>query len=908
MPGEYGEKRDFTKTPEPEMQVRQGDGPLTFVIQKHAATSLHYDLRLELDGALLSWAVPKGPSLNPNEKRLAMMVEDHPLDYASFEGVIPAGNYGAGEVIVWDNGIYTPDEDGRMLFYDRDEAQKEMRKGLDKGKISVFLRGTKLKGSWALVRLKGKEREWLFFKHNDEFADSVRNVLTDDKSVISGLTIDDLKAGKLPAAAPHSSSAVTAASLPGAIASELPTNPVPMAAGTAAGPFSDPEWIFEPKLDGVRALACIRKGSVKLITRNGNDVSRRYPKLVEGLSKQIAEELLLDGEIVALDAKGRPSFHLLQQRMHLDRDTDIRLADSSVPVYFYAFDVLHCDGYDLTGCPLIDRKRFLGKALMPNERVSAVEFFEEHGEAAFDAIKKLGMEGIVAKKRASRYEMGKRSNSWLKIKTQLSEEFVIGGYSEGLGSRAATFGALLLGTVGESGKLTYVGHVGSGFDDQTLEEYREKFAALETTNMPFESKPPLKTPAKWLKPELVAEVKFAEWTPDGHLRAPVFLRLREDLSPENVHKTEIVSTPAAAHLPENLRRMQEKTAEDAAEQIRAGKRDFSIVCEGHEIAITNPDKTLWPETQSRRALTKRDLLVYYAEVSQYLLPHLRDRPLTLSRYPNGIEGGMFYQKHWEHKLPAFVEPVQLFSEHNLGDQEYIACNNLPTLLWLGQLADLELHPWTSRTNPEPDAHDYSIEFTGSQENIDRSVLNYPDYLLFDLDPYIYSGEEATGAEPEFNRAAFDKGREVALWLKEILDSLSLTSFVKTSGKTGLHIYVPILRQYTYDQVRALAATICNFILQKHSDDVTTEWAVVKRTGKIFLDYNQNSRGKTLSSIYSPRALRDATVSFPISWSELPGVLPNQFDILTVPGILNESGDPWKGILKSKNDLRRLIEG
>lgn len=899
----YEEKRDFEKTPEPEMRVEaREEGPLTFVIQKHDATRLHYDLRLELDGVLKSWAVPKGPSYDPKEKRLAMEVEDHPLDYGGFEGVIPEGNYGAGEVIVWDRGIYSPDEDGRLLFYDRAEAQKEMRKGFKKGKISVFLRGSKLTGSWALVKMKGKN-EWLFFKHNDEYANSDKEVLDEEQSVISGLTIEDLKHGKTPEPLQRQESAETDPSkIAGAKKAKIPKNLLPMGASIAESPFSNPDWLFEPKLDGIRALATIQDGSVLLITRKGNDICRQYPGLVDELTRQPLKEAVIDGEIVAFDAENRPSFHQLQQRMNLQRDPDIRVAEKQVPVFFFAFDVLHLNGYDLRGVELEKRKEILHSVLIKTEHVSVLEHFIEHGKAAYKAATDHGFEGIVAKKRNSRYETGKRTAQWLKIKAVASDEFVIGGYTKGQGSRQDTFGSLLLG-VYDDGKLRYVGNVGSGFNDESLQRHLEDFQKLKSAKNPFSSKPPVKD-ITFMQPKLVAEVKYTQYTPDGHLRAPVFLRMREDVDPAQVTGQKPVPTPTDEE-PE-ISSANCDDIGDILDQLEQKKKEFFVECQGHRLKISNADKMLWPATDKHPGLSKRDLLIYFAKVSEYLLPHLRDRPMTLSRYPNGIDGGMFYQKHWEHKLPEFVETVQLYSEHYGEDQEYMLCNNLPSLLWLGQLADLELHPWTSRTNPEGDAENLSTVFTGSEENIDESVLNYPDYLLFDLDPYIYSGKEDKGAEPEFNQKAFDKGREAAFWFKEILDSLKLNSFIKTSGKTGLHIYVPILRQFTYDQTRSAAATLCNFVLREHPKDVTTEWAVIKRTGKIFLDYNQNTRGKTLSSIYSPRALPLATVSVPVTWDELANITPTEFTMQTVPERLKKRGDLWKNILQKKNDLRSII--
>jgi bifunctional non-homologous end joining protein LigD len=838
---------------------------------------LHYDLRLELDGVLKSWAVPKGPSLNPADKRLAMMVEDHPIDYSDFEGIIPEG-YGAGEVIVWDSGVYAPDEEDEARFFDREEAEAEMRRGFEKGKLGVFFMGSKLKGSYALVRMKGKEKEWLFFKHKDGLESETRDILTEDKSVFSGLTIEDLQAGVLPKT--HHEDGRPA---------KLDRKMRPMAASSAAKPFDGDDWIFEPKMDGIRILAFIEKGRVQLFSRNGNDLTKQYPSIVESLAKQPVIDAIIDGEIVAFDDAGKPSFHVLQQRMHLTNDKDIEVAESQVPAVFFAFDLLHKNGLSYMAAPLIERKRLTKQSLLPDHRVLVIDYFETHGKAAFDACVKSGFEGIVAKKRLSRYEPGNRSKNWIKVKDSHSAEFVVGGYTTGMGGRSSTFGALLLG-VPEDGKLRFVGGVGSGFDERLLNELLPKLKAMETDENPFIHVPPLKAPAKWTRPEMVAEVNYHQFTPEGHLRAPTFKAIRFDIAATDVGTTEYVDMGAT----------KTTNVQDALDQIEKAKNDTVIKLERGEFKVTNPDKVLWPKS----GFTKRDLLRYFAQVSPYLVPHLESRPLTLSRYPNGIDKGMFYQKHWEHGLPSFVTKVDLFSNNE--DQEYLVCDNMETLLWLGQLADLELHPWTSRTEPNPDAIGKPTIYTGSEEQIQESILNYPDYMLFDIDPYIYSGKESMGAEPEYNKKAFDKGREIAFKVKELLDSLKLKSFIKTSGKTGLHIYVPILRDFTYTQTRSAGQTISAAVMAAHPKEVTLEWSVDKRTGKIFMDFGQNARGKTLASIYSPRAVEGAPVSMPVSWDKLPDIWPGDFDIKTVPEILKDTGDPWKDILGAKNDLGKIL--
>ncbi|MDP3768580.1 MAG: non-homologous end-joining DNA ligase, partial [Dehalococcoidia bacterium] len=505
-------------------------------------------------------------------------------------------------------------------------------------------------------------------------------------------------------------------------------------------------------------------------------------------------------------------------------------------------------------------------------------------------------------------EAGRRSRNWLKIKATRSDEFVVGGYSEGQGARADTFGALLLGQYDGEGRLVYVGNVGSGFDDRMLAALRKRLDGMKRETRPFADEPPVKAPVTWVRPELVAEVKFAQWTNDRHLRAPVFLRLREDKPAGSVVQEEVAPLPAPKNGHETSRSAGSlaEDVEEVLDQLGSKKESLTVRVQEHKIPLTNLDKGLWPRGGQRKPLTKRDFLVYLARVAPYLLPHLRDRPLTLTRYPNGIEEDHFYQKHWEGQLPDFVETVQLFSSSNEGDQEYLICNNLPTLLWLGQLADLELHTWYSRVSPEPDGHHLSTTFTGTQKNIEASLLNYPDFIVFDLDPYIYSGKEAAGDEPELNRRAFDETCNVASWLKDLLDSLSLSSFLKTSGRTGLHIYVPVLRQLDYTSVRAASEAIGRHLLRQHPSKITMEWTVEKRTGKVFFDHNQNMRGKTLASIYSPRPLPEAPVSTPLRWDELGEVYPTDLTILTVPKRLEEVGDLWAGILEAKHDIEGLL--
>ena len=897
---EYRAKRDFAKTDEPPpAEAPRRSGPLTFVVQKHAARRLHYDFRLEAGGVLKSWPIPNGPSYTHGERRLAMMTEDHPLEYATFEGIIPKGEYGGGEVIVWDCGIYAPEEHGQPCF-DRERAEKLVRRGIEQGKLGVFLQGHKLHGGWTLVHTQDKN--WLFIKKDDSFANPDHDVTLEDRSVLSGLSIDDLKAGRLPQR--QASLLLEPATASGARKAAPPRQLSPMLPSLADRAFSNPNWLFEPKLDGYRVIATVQDHTVRLTSRRGLDCSNEYPWLVDALMRQPYTEAIFDGEIVAVDEHGRPSFQLLQNRMGEPRPL----------LLYYAFDLLYRDGFDLRMVPLEQRKELLRNSLLPTERVRVVETFAEDGIRLFEAVRASGMEGIVAKRRDSRYDSGRRSDAWLKIKATQSEEFVIGGYTVGSGSRANTFGSLIVGYYkDDAAKLTYVGHAGSGFDERTLRSIYDRLQPLRTEECPFEGEVPkfgmwrrpgkAEGPITWVRPDLVAQVKFAEKTSDGILRAPVFLGIREDKAARDVVDVVVLEPPASD--------AAEQPADHAADlveklQNHAGEK-LTVEVDGHQIALGNLNKVFWPAHGHQRALTKRDLIVYFVRVAPYLLPHMQDRPLTLVRFPNGIGGGHFYQKHYEQGLPPFVQTTWLYSDQNKGDGEYLRVNNLATLVWLGQLADIELHTWYSRVDPAGDAEGLPTTFAGSVETMQRSVLNYPDFVVFDLDPYLYSGREARGEEPELHPEGFAATCQVALWLKEMLDSLGLASFVKTTGRTGLHIYVPITRTLDYHATHTVSETLARVLAQQHPREVTIEWAVDKRRGKVFADYNQNVRGKTLASVYSPRVLPWAAVSMPLRWEEVGGgVFPTDFTILTAPERLQTLGDLWSGILEAKQDLAGLL--
>ncbi len=898
----YKKKRDFSRTPEPAPGAAPaGFGALRFVVQKHSARGLHYDFRLELDGVLKSWAVPKGPSLDPAEKRLAVLVEDHPLDYAPFEGVIARGNYGAGEVIVWDAGVYSPDEGGKLSFDNREEAQERMRGEIEAGKLSFTLRGRKLRGSWTLVKTSRSPKDWLLIKHKDRHVDTEQDVLDEEASVQSGLTLADLKAGRLPSAPGALERRLESAGKQAAFPKKLK----PMLARLIEDPFSDPAWLFEPKLDGFRALAFLHEGRCKLKSRNGNDLTDNYPEVVAELEAQPQASLLLDGEMVALDEQARPDFGLMQQTV--GDPGRIERPDRTANVVYYPFDLLYANGVDVKNLPLTERKALLAQAVVPGDRVQPVEYVAQGGVQLYNAASQVGFEGIVAKRGDSRYEPGIRSRSWLKVKRVNEQEFVVGGYTAGSGARASTFGSLLVGYYDDTG-LRLAGKVGTGLDDAMLKQMLDLMRDLEVDDSPFVDDPDVVEEIHWVRPRLVVRVKFAQWTHEDRLRAPVFTGVDPDRDAREVRR-EIPDLPVSVGPAEQEPQPSPKqtdTAEVLA-QLDTDRKDLILEVDGHRVSLTNLDKPFWPAYRGREPITKGDMIRYYARMGPVLIPHLRDRPLTLTRYPNGIEGQSFYQKNWEHRLPEFVETVRLFSSHNDGDVEYVMVNNLPTLIWLAQLADLEMHPWLSRTARDPDAGRLTADFAGSEEALEGSALNYPDFIVFDLDPYIYSGKEKAGDEPELNRRAFAKTVEVARALKEVLDELHLSSFLKTSGKTGLHIYVPVLRQYDFGVARKSCELIGRFLMQQRPREITMEWTVSKRSGKVFLDHNQNVRGKNMASIYSLRPAPNAPVSTPLRWDELDGTYPTDLTIDVVPNRVDRIGDLWSGILDAKHDLRRILD-
>jgi bifunctional non-homologous end joining protein LigD len=594
--------------------------------------------------------------------------------------------------------------------------------------------------------------------------------------------------------------------------------------------------------------------------------------------------MVLDGEIVAFDAAGKPSFNALQNRAQ--------------QVLFYCFDLLEFEGIDLRARPYADRRRYLCQCLLPSPRVQLVHAADD-GVALHAAAMASGLEGVVGKRKDSRYESGKRSGAWLKVKATQSAEFIVGGYTKGKGSRAP-LGAILVG-YREGGKLRYASHVGSGFDDQTLPLVQGKLQGLHRKTCPFAEIPEVNAPAQWVEPRLVAEVKYQNWTEDGRLRAPVFLRLRDDIDPKDVRRSAATKPDSGHHVKSEIG--------EILEQLDNEKAAFNLAVGPHQIRLTHLDRVYWPADPALKqpALTKRDLIRYFAEVSPFILPHLADRPLTMIRMPEGIGGQRFFQKHWTQARPDFVRTITVFSGHKDESHEYLLCDSLPTLLWLAQSGTLEFHVWHSRARVAPDAASKSADYASSLESLEASVLNYPDYVVFDIDPYIYSGKEAPGEEPELNTVAFEKGKEIAFRLRDLLHAMSLEPIVKTSGKTGLHVFVPIRRTIDFAAAREISERVGRHLMRLHPGDITLEWSIPKRTGKIFMDYNMNVRGKTLNVAYSPRGAAGAPVSMPLDWEELAAAHPLDFRITNAAARLANTGDRWRDALSAKQSLEQALE-
>lgn len=914
----YQQKRNFKKTSEPSGNKAQKSliskstnkkgTKLTFVIQKHDASRLHYDFRLEADGRLISWAVPKGPSLSPSQKRLAVHVEDHPLDYASFEGSIPKGEYGGGEVAIWDHGTYFVEG----LEGQTDAAMsKAVLKGVASGKLKIIISGERIQGSYSLVQLRNSEtdKNWLLIKGDDAYAKDDLDVTADAPKparINSAKIISPTKVSAKEVSAKHNASKHNASK-----------QIQPMLASLATEAFSKNGWIYEPKFDGIRAIAYIFEKQVMLLSRNGMNITAKFPTIVQELQK-LKANMIIDGEIVALNDQGVPSFEALQARALLKSKGT---SASGPTIKYYVFDILQIGSDSLLQTPLKDRLLQLKKNVFvkTNKNVLVVEAYKGDGKQAYAIAINEGMEGIVAKALDSTYSQGKRSPNWLKIKNNHSSEFVICGYSAGAGAREGALGALIIAERQKNGTLKYAGKVGTGFNTTLLKSLIKQLNSLKVSKAQVVvAKEYTDKTATWVKPELVAEIKYSEKTKQGLLRAPVFMHLREDIDAKQIGEEGIVAAdkvpaikmtqlaktekPAKPKKSLPLANLDNTTSDGLISELDAAGETLVLSVGDFHVKFSHLNKLLWPKV-GKQTITKRDYVRYLLKVSPYLLNHLHDRPFTLIRMPDGITGQRFFQKHQPAtSTPDFLETVEYYSDHAQSDGEFLLCNNLATLLWCGQMAGLELH--TSHTRVTPDKK--LTGTTGSLKNVKNSFANYPDYLVLDLDPYLYSGKEKEKEEPQLHKKGFEKTCQSALWLKEILDQLKLSAFVKTSGRTGLHIYVPIERNLPYDAVRSCCETLGRHLLAAHPKEITMEWSISKRPGKIFFDHNMNGRGKTLPAPYSLRATAEATASMPISWEEIEKIYPPDFTMLTVPEILNEKGDIWHDILQHRNDLKKKL--
>jgi bifunctional non-homologous end joining protein LigD len=921
---EYRRKRDFNQTPEPSGDPIQRSGSdasaweqlphgSRFCVQKHRATRMHFDTRLEHNGVLLSWAVPRGPSLDPSKKRLAVQTEDHPIDYGEFEGVIPSG-YGAGTVMLWDIGTFE---------WIKESAEDFERSRL-KGDIKFRLHGTKLSGEFALIHIGERGRQyggssdgdknWLLIKKRDDSVVVGFEAIDLDVSVKTGRSLAEIaaEAGGDPREmrrAARVRSSPEAAS-PKAAPLTLREAPPPMLATPMDHPFSRDGWLFELKYDGIRAMVSVAGDLVRITGRRGGDETARYPE-AQGIRAGIhAGQAIVDGELVVLDADGRPSFERMQQRIGVSREPDVRRAAAEHPVTFVAFDLLELEGRDLLSTELRIRKKTLRETVVDSPYILFAEHVERDGKSLFDVARESGIEGIVGKRADSLYRPGIRSPDWVKIKSWLSQSCVIVGYTAGRGRRTNQIGALILAVL-DGNRLVHCGQVGTGFDDKTLRDLRERLRPLEVKTCPLDVTPKTSEPATWVKPELVCEVRFAGWTRDGILRHPAYQTLRQDQRPEDTVREVLLTTdpktgPAKARdttPPPNAdeaapgdrpqrrtRSAQTRTTNErrpggavgssaggegppprqdpdesaALATLRTLKGNAHWEIGGRTLPLTNLDKVLWPAD----GLKKRDMIEYYVRMAPYMLPYLRDRPLSMQVFPDGIDGKSFWRKDKPTHAPEWIES---WTYHGEKTKTYIVVNEVATLAWVANAGVIDLHPWHSRIDAPED----------------------PDWAVFDLDPF----------EP----ATFQDVIDIAKLVKAALDHYGMHGVVKTSGQTGLQIYVPIRRGPDYAAVRHWVEEVGRAIDQAAPGRVSWEWAVAKRTGRIRIDYTQNIINKTLAAPYSLRPAPGAPVSTPLTWDELddPALRPDRWNIATIAQRVAEKRDLFAPALQADQDLPRI---
>ena len=828
----YRAKRHFDVTPEPAPEATlsarkkraEASARGEFVVQKHDATRLHYDVRIEIDGAMMSWAVPKGPSFDPAVKRLAVETEDHPMAYNAFEGRIPDGEYGAGDVLIWDRGTYETVPPGQ---------ERAMR---EKGHFHVRFFGEKLRGGFHFVRTggrrKGDERpaksQWLMFKANDEEANPARDVVTEAPgSVVSGRSAT--RGPRRVGASTSGKSARALLTMMGGV--EQAT----LVKGAAA--IGDPsKYRFEIKYDGYRVLAAKAGDDVRLLSRNGKDWTDAFPTVARAIAKLPVREAVLDGEVCAVAESGASSFHALQR--WLSGDT------GNGELSYAVFDLLWVDGRDLRERTLEERRELLEPLLddagAPLTLSTSIDATEQPLEAILGAVCARGLEGLIAKRKGSRYVVG-RTRDWLKLKCGRRQELAVVGYvplrSKSAAANRSRIGALLLGVAGEGGTLRYAGKVGTGFDDETRKELARALESRHVETPPVEGAPRMKV-ARWSRPGLVAEVSFTEWTADGKIRHPSFLGLREDKAPSDCRREEPATSPASAAAAPKRRRAKTTARRPAIATPHS-------IAKG-SLAISNPDKVLFP----RDGITKRQIVEYFVAVAPYMLPHLAGRPIALQRWPNGIDGQAWFQQRPPEKVPPFVSTI------DVGDRRHLLVDNVETLAWLGNLGALTQHVWAS----------HAPSGTRGKAAILRSLAQ-PDWVIFDLDP----GE-----------GAWADLVAVAHTLHDLLDDLGLPTVVKTSGKRGLHVLVPLAPGATYDAVTSFAGDVAARVAHVHRDVATVERMKAKRGGRLYVDYLQNGEGKTIVAPYTIRASDGAPVSTPLSWDEVTAKLdPRAFTIRTV---------------------------
>jgi bifunctional non-homologous end joining protein LigD len=858
----YRAKRSLERTPEPAGAVAPESGRL-FVVHQHAARRLHFDLRLEMEGVLRSWAVPKGPSYDTAEKRLAVHVEDHPLEYGDFEGLIPKGNYGAGAVIVWDRGRWTPIGDPL--------------EGLSKGKLLFELHGYKLHGTWTLVKIKKSEKDWLLIKERDAYATAEPEELP-AQSVLSGLTVEDLGEGR------NQGDAIRAELIRlGAIRRPVEVKSVKvMLAETAEKPFSRKNWLFEPKLDGYRVLAAREKGDPHLLTRNGKDCRGSFPEVVRAVTALPFERLVLDGEVVALDEQGRPSFQRLQGRARFLRPMDIRHASVNAPVTYYAFDLLGFEDFDLRALPLSARKAVLRRVLPPLGPLRYLEHVEEEGELLYEEAERLGLEGIVAKKADSPYKGG-RSPAWVKIRSRKTSDFVVVGFTAPKGSRGG-FGALQVADY-VNGELVYAGRAGSGFSDKQLAEVSRTLQQHTRLDPPCSGPIPDEKGITWVEPILVCEVEFTEWTDEELLRQPVFLRFRDDKKPEECVREEGWKGSSAEEreetedvIPSERERARDlggkspkqpgkvpRSREPALSAAEGRPRDDS---QELPFELTNTKKVFWPEN----GYTKGDLLEYYRAVAPWLLAYLRDRPVVMTRYPDGIAGKSFFQKDAPGFRPEWIRTERMWSEDTQREIDYFVCDDVASLLYVINLGSIPLHLWASRA----------------------PTLEKPDWCVLDLDP---------------KGAPFDHVVELALAGRELCRKIDLPVMIKTTGSSGLHLMIPLGRQCTHEQSRTLGELLARCIVDQLPTIATLARQVSRRDGKVYVDYLQNGSGKLIVAPFSARPLPGAPVSVPLTWREVNKKLDiRAHTIKTVPERMQKlRQDPLGEVLELAPDLVGALE-